>query len=311
MGLGTGSTAYHMVNAVGEMVKNGLKIQAIPTSKATEAQARELGIPLLTIDELDHVDLAIDGVDEIDPQFNAIKGGGGALYREKVVASMAKEVIWIMDESKLVDKIGAFHLPVEIAQYGSKQAMERMAAYGWNPVLRVRDGKTFVTDNGNFIADLHLGAGFDIQDVYSKLTGMLGVLEHGLFLNMCKRMIVGHSNGEVQVIEKDIIRQTPVLIAVTYIKGRCGFERDGSYTTEKKDRWQMFDAGVACQTFCLAAHEYGLGTVIMGVFDESGISSLLDIPKERELAALIALGYPDIEPSAPKRKTVEDLLQYR
>lgn len=174
---------------------------AIPTSKATEAQARELGIPLLTIDELDHVDLAIDGVDEIDPQFNAIKGGGGALYREKVVASMAKEVIWIMDESKLVDKIGAFHLPVEIAQYGSKQAMERMAAYGWNPVLRVRDGKTFVTDNGNFIADLHLGAGFDIQDVYSKLTGMLGVLEHGLFLNMCKRMIVGHSNGEVQVIE--------------------------------------------------------------------------------------------------------------
>ena len=112
VGLGTGSTAYHMVNAVGEMVKNGLKIQAIPTSKATEAQARELGIPLLTIDELDHVDLAIDGVDEIDPQFNAIKGGGGALYREKVVASMAKEVIWIMDESKLVDKIGAFHLPV-------------------------------------------------------------------------------------------------------------------------------------------------------------------------------------------------------
>lgn len=109
----------------------------------------------------------------------------------------------------------------------------------------------------------------------------------------------------------DIIRQTPVLIAVTYIKGRCGFERDGSYTTGKKDRWQMFDAGVACQTFCLAAHEYGLGTVIMGVFDESGISSLLDIPKERELAALIALGYPDIEPSAPKRKTVEDLLQYR
>ena len=201
VGLGTGSTAYHMVNAVGEMVKNGLKIQAIPTSKATEAQARELGIPLLTIDELDHVDLAIDGVDEIDPQFNAIKGGGGALYREKVVASMAKEVIWIMDESKLVDKIGAFHLPVEIAQYGSKQAMERMTGYGWNPVLRVRDGKTFVTDNGNYIADLHLGAGFDIQDVYSKLTGMLGVLEHGLFLNMCKRMIVGHSDGTVDVIE--------------------------------------------------------------------------------------------------------------
>lgn len=109
----------------------------------------------------------------------------------------------------------------------------------------------------------------------------------------------------------DIISQTPVLIAITFLKGRCGFERDGSYTTAKKDRWQMFDVGVACQTFCLAAHEYGLGTVIMGVFDESGISTLLDIPKEQELAALIALGHPDIQPPAPKRKTVEDLLQYR
>ena len=109
--------------------------------------------------------------------------------------SMAKEVIWIMDESKLVDKIGAFHLPVELAQYGSKQAMERMAGYGWIPGLRVRDGKTFVTDNGIYIADLHLGAGFDIQDVYSKLTGMLGVLEHGLFLNMVDKVIVGDPNG--------------------------------------------------------------------------------------------------------------------
>ncbi|MBP3310720.1 MAG: ribose-5-phosphate isomerase RpiA [Butyricicoccus sp.] len=195
LGLGTGSTAFHAVNAVGELVKKGMKLQAVPTSKATEAQARELGIPLLTIDEVDHIDLAIDGVDEIDPAFNAIKGGGGALYREKVVATLADEVIWIMDDSKLVEHIGAFHLPVEIAQYGSKQAMAQMEKYGFNPVLRVRDGKTFVTDNGNYIADLHLGAGFDIEDVYSKLSGMLGVLEHGLFLNMCKRIIVGTDEG--------------------------------------------------------------------------------------------------------------------
>ena len=140
-------------------------------------------------------------MDEIDPQFNAIKGGGGALYREKVVATLAKEVIWIMDESKLVDHIGAFHLPVEIAQYGSKQAMARMEEYGWKPVLRVRDGKTFVTDNGNYIADLHLGAGFDIEDVREKLGTIVGVLEHGLFLNMCKRMIVGTSSEGVRVIE--------------------------------------------------------------------------------------------------------------
>lgn len=200
LGLGTGSTAFHLVNAVGELVKNGMNLKAIPTSKATEAQACELGIPLLTIDEVDHIDLAIDGVDEIDPQFNAIKGGGGALYREKVVATLADEVIWIMDESKLVDQIGAFHLPVEIAQYGSKQAMKKMEEFGFHPVLRVKEGHTFVTDNGNYIADLHLGAGFDIEDVRQKLGTIVGVLEHGLFLNMCKRMVVGTKDG-VRVIE--------------------------------------------------------------------------------------------------------------
>jgi len=109
----------------------------------------------------------------------------------------------------------------------------------------------------------------------------------------------------------NIIRQVPTLIAVTFIKGRCGFERDGSFSTKKEDRWQMFDVGIACQTFCLAAHEAGLGTVIMGIWDEDGISELLDIPETQELAALIAIGYPDIEPEAPKRKSVEDLLTYR
>ena len=109
----------------------------------------------------------------------------------------------------------------------------------------------------------------------------------------------------------NIIRQAPMLIAVTFIKGRCGFERDGSFSTKKKDRWQMFDVGAACQTFCLAAKDKGLGTVIMGIFDEDGISELLHIPKEQELGALIAIGYPDIDPEAPKRKSVEELLQYR
>ena len=108
-----------------------------------------------------------------------------------------------------------------------------------------------------------------------------------------------------------IIRQAPVLMAVTFKKGRCGYERDGSFTTRKGDRWQMFDVGVACQTFCLAAWDKGLGTVIMGVFDEDGIAGLLGIPEDQELGVLIALGYPDIEPDAPKRKAVEELLQYR
>ena len=113
------------------------------------------------------------------------------------------------------------------------------------------------------------------------------------------------------VFNSNIVRQVSTLIAVTFIKNRCGFERDGSYSTKKEDRWQMFDVGVACQTFCLAAHEQGLGTVIMGIWDEDGITELLNIPENQELAALIAIGYPDEEPTAPKRKSVEDLLTYR
>lgn len=108
----------------------------------------------------------------------------------------------------------------------------------------------------------------------------------------------------------NIIKQAPLIIAVTFVKGICGFERDGSYSTKKEDRWQMFDAGVACQSFCLAAHEAGLGTVIMGIWDEDGITRLLNIPEDQELAALIAVGWPDIEPQAPRRKSVDELLTY-
>lgn len=109
----------------------------------------------------------------------------------------------------------------------------------------------------------------------------------------------------------EIIAQAPMLIVVTYIKGRSGFERDGSYSTVKKDSWQMFDAGVAAQTFCLAAYEKGIGSVIMGIFDEAKAASLLNIPEEREIVALIPIGYPDEEPIAPKRKPVEDLLLFQ
>ncbi len=108
----------------------------------------------------------------------------------------------------------------------------------------------------------------------------------------------------------NVIKQVPLLMAVTFKKGRCGFERDGSYTTKKGDRWQMFDVGIACQSFCLAAHNAGLGTLIMGIWDEEGISKLLNIPEDQELAALIAVGYPDIEPEAPKRKSVDELLTF-
>ncbi|MCI6060406.1 MAG: nitroreductase family protein [Dorea sp.] len=117
-------------------------------------------------------------------------------------------------------------------------------------------------------------------------------------------------NDYTQEHNSNIIKQAPMLIAVTFVKGRSGFERDGSYSTKKGDRWQMFDIGVACQTFCLAAHEAGLGTVIMGIWDEDGITSLLNIPDDQELGALIAIGWPDIDPEAPKRKSVSELLTY-
>lgn len=200
VGLGTGSTARYLVDKVGELVKEGLQIQAVPTSKATELQARELGIPLLDINEVGHIDLAIDGVDEIDKNFDAIKGGGGALFREKIVADLAKEVIWIMDESKLVDHLGKFPLPIEILPYGYKVIYKKLEGYGFNPIMRKNGDELFITDNGNYIVDLHLGVSADINEVKYKISNIVGVLETGLFLKMCTRIIVGTDNG-VKVIE--------------------------------------------------------------------------------------------------------------
>lgn len=201
IGLGTGSTAKYLIDKVGDMVVNrGLRIQAVATSKATEIQARELGIPLLDINEVDAIDLVIDGVDEIDRNFNATKGGGGALFREKMVADLAKEVIWIMDESKLVDNLGEFPLPVEILPYGYKAIFRKLEEYGYHPVMRLKDNDLFVTDNGNYIVDLHLGVPVDIEDVKKKVNSIVGVLETGQFLKMCNRIIVGTNNG-AKIIE--------------------------------------------------------------------------------------------------------------
>lgn len=200
VGLGTGSTARYLVDKVGEMVGNGLCIQAVPTSKATEQQARQLGIPLLDINEVEAIDLAIDGVDEIDRDFNATKGGGGALFREKIVADLAKEVIWIMDESKLVEHLGDYPLPVEILPYGCQVTVRKLEKLGYHPVMRNKDGELFVTDNGNYIVDLHLSAPVDVEEVRKNLNSIVGVLETGQFLKMCARIIVGTDDG-AKVIE--------------------------------------------------------------------------------------------------------------
>lgn len=200
VGLGTGSTAKYLIDQVGNMVKNGLRIQAVATSRTTELQARELCIPIIDINEVFSIDLDIDGVDEIDKDFNATKGGGGALFREKLVASLAKEVIWIMDESKLVDHLGRFPLPVEILPYGYKVIFQKLKEYGYHPVMRLKGDELYITDNGNYIVDLHLGVPTDTEEVKQNLSNIVGVLETGQFLKMCSRIIVGTDNG-AKVVE--------------------------------------------------------------------------------------------------------------
>ena len=197
VGLGTGSTVFYFVHALADRVKEGLNVEMVSTSIQTVELAQSLGLTIKELEEIDHIDLAVDGVDEIDKEFNAIKGGGAALFREKIVADIAREVIWIYDESKDVEKLGNFNLPVEILPFGYSHTIRKMEEAGLNPVLRLKDGNTLITDNNNFIVDLHLGYGFDIKSVKDKLESIVGVVEHGLFLNMCKLCIKGTEHGAV------------------------------------------------------------------------------------------------------------------
>ena len=197
VGLGTGSTVFYFVHALADRVKEGLNIQMVSTSIQTVELAKSLGLNIKELEEIDHIDLAVDGVDEIDKNFNAIKGGGAALFREKIVADIAKEVIWIYDESKDVEKLGKFNLPVEILPFGYSHTVRKLTEAGLNPVIRKKDGEILITDNHNYIADLHLGYGFDIEEVKQKLANIVGVVEHGLFLNMCKLCIKGTPGGAV------------------------------------------------------------------------------------------------------------------
>ena len=197
VGLGTGSTVFYFVHALADRVKEGLNIQMVSTSIQTVELAKSLGLNIKELEEIDHIDLAVDGVDEIDKNFNAIKGGGAALFREKIVADIANEVIWIYDESKDVEKLGKFNLPVEILPFGYSHTVRKLTEAGLNPVIRKKDGEILITDNHNYIADLHLGYGFDIVEVKDKLANIVGVVEHGLFLNMCKLCIKGTPEGAV------------------------------------------------------------------------------------------------------------------
>ncbi|HZH71330.1 MAG TPA: ribose-5-phosphate isomerase RpiA [Mariniphaga sp.] len=205
VGLGTGTTAWYFIKRLGELISQGLFIKAVTTSLATEKQAASLNIPMFTVDEVAGIDLLVDGVDEIDPNFNAIKGGGGALFREKLIARLSKRIIWILDESKYVDAIGAFPLPVEILPFGHTHTLKKLHRMGFNPVLRIIDEDPYITDNGNYILDLHLEKHFDPHELIKKLDSVTGVLEHGLFLNMCERIIIGKRNSAEVIDNKGFV----------------------------------------------------------------------------------------------------------
>lgn len=201
VGLGTGSTAYWAIRAIGARVSEGLRIQAVATSEATERLARECGIPLL--DRLIGLDVTIDGADEVDGRLNAIKGGGGALLREKLVAAASRRLILIVDDSKCVDRLGRFPLPVEIVPFGAELTMSQIGRLGCRPVLREKEGRPFVTDNGNFIADCAFGRIEQPEELQLRLKRITGVVDHGLFLDMADKLIIGHGSGTVSVRESE------------------------------------------------------------------------------------------------------------
>ena len=196
VGLGTGSTVRYMVNALGERVKNeGLKIVGVTTSNRTTKQAESLGITIKDIDDVDHIDLCIDGADEVDDDFNGIKGGGGALLWEKIVNNASTKKIWIVDQSKLVSRIGDFGVPVEVIPFGAQHVFNTFEKKGYKPVWRMDGDHKYRTDENNFIIDIHLGQIDDPHALAEDLIHTVGVVEHGLFLNRVDDVIVGRDNG--------------------------------------------------------------------------------------------------------------------
>jgi ribose 5-phosphate isomerase A len=208
LGLGTGSTAKHFVELLGEKVRGGLKIVGVPTSEATHAQAAAAGIALTTLEDTPELDLTVDGADEIGADLTLIKGGGGALLREKIVATASASMIVIADESKYVGELGRFPLPIEIVPFGAAAtaravgaAIAAAGASGPLALRRTKDGHTFVTDGGHWILDAHLQRIAAPSELAARLTAVPGVVEHGLFIGLARTAIVAGPRG-VRVIER-------------------------------------------------------------------------------------------------------------
>ncbi|PYX50955.1 MAG: ribose 5-phosphate isomerase A [Acidobacteria bacterium] len=200
VGLGTGSTAAFFIRLLAEQVKNGLRIRGIPTSVRSREMAEELGIPLTTLDECQEIAVTVDGADEVDPQLRLIKGGGGAMLREKIVASATKQLVIVADASKQVSVLGKFPLPVEVIQFAQALVAKRITKLGAQvSVRKAADGNPYVTDEKNHILDCHFGKIPDADGLARELSEMPGVVEHGLFIGMASVVLFARGNEIVEL----------------------------------------------------------------------------------------------------------------
>ncbi|MDP6777892.1 MAG: ribose-5-phosphate isomerase RpiA [Candidatus Latescibacteria bacterium] len=202
VGLGTGSTAMFAIRRLGKRLRAGLRIQGVPTSEQSRHLAEAEGIPLADLAVLDRVDVTIDGADEVDPAFNLIKGGGGALLREKIVASISSREIIVVDEDKLKNRLGDFPLPVEVVAFGWQILKKRLETLGCEARLRSSGQAPFVTDNGNLVLDCSFGEIEDPARLEQQVNGICGVVECGLFVGLAHRIVVGKSDGTCTELDR-------------------------------------------------------------------------------------------------------------
>ncbi|MAQ37625.1 MULTISPECIES: ribose-5-phosphate isomerase RpiA [Thioclava] len=207
VGLGTGSTAAWMVRCLGERIRDeGLQLIGVPTSTRTADLARQVGIKVVALDEAKWLDITIDGADEFDPDLNLVKGGGGALLQEKIVATASDQMVVITDASKEVNHLGAFPLPVEVVPFGwqvtralIEELLDSMDVMGRQTSLRLNGQQPFVTDEGNYIVDLHLNRIGNPRQLALVLNQIPGVVENGLFIDICDKVIIGGTDGKVEI----------------------------------------------------------------------------------------------------------------
>lgn len=199
IGLGSGTTMYWFVVALAEQVKEGLEFTAVPTSAEVQKLAEENGIKLKTLNEVESIDLTVDGADEIDPQWQLIKGGGGALLQEKLVASVSRKLVIIADSTKMVEQLGNFPLPVEVVPYAWKQVQRRLEQlYKIRVSLREKNIKPFLTDHGHYILDCNFKKITDATSLNGELNLIPGVVETGLFIDMVSELCIGYPDGSIK-----------------------------------------------------------------------------------------------------------------